>query len=139
MSESARRVRVSFAGAIGEPPTLIDLTLEFDERPPLQLVPDTQFTEELESFIQWTLQNDTVPRPVLSKSDVNGIAPVLVYQKSMVRGDSDDKECMICLGQFKPRMHVRRLPCGHLFCAKCVEKWVTKQSATRPTCRRSFV
>lgn len=135
MTEPARRVRLSYAGAFGDAPTLVDLTLEFDDRPSIQLVPDGQLTEELESFIQWTLQNDTVPCTVLSKGAVDSVAPVLVYQKSIVRGDTDDKSCLICLERFKVRKHVRRLPCGHMFCAKCVEKWLTKQSATCPTCR----
>jgi len=45
--------------------------------------------------------------------------------------------CGICLDTYTPRTsrYVRKLPCGHVFCSKCVERWVTQHSATCPTCR----
>ena len=134
MDHPTHRVRLSFAGGIGEPPTLIDLTLEYD--PALAVPVDGR---ELEAFIQWTLEQDTVPRETVDVPELNVLAPVLVYQRRLVRGPDDDKSCAICCEEFRPRKHVRRLPCGHLFCAKCITKWVVKQSATCPTCRCKLV
>lgn len=136
MSHSARRVRLSFAGGLGEPPTLIDLTFEFDDGPAVHFVPEQTTTEDIESFLQWTLENDqTGPRDVITEAALNAAAPVQVYQKKMIIGSEDDKTCVICCEEFRPRKHVRRLPCNHLFCAKCIVKWATQQSATCPTCR----
>ena len=131
MEQALHRVRLSFATGVGEPPTLIDLTLQYD--------PSLVAARDLESFIQWTLENDAAPRETVDVPKLNQIAPVQVYKRSIVQGAEDDKSCVICCENFRPRMHVRRLPCGHLFCAKCIAKWVVKQSATCPTCRCSLV
>jgi E3 ubiquitin-protein ligase RNF38/44 len=34
------------------------------------------------------------------------------------------KECVICLSVYEDREYIRRLPCGHDFHAKCVDKWL---------------
>ena len=48
--------------------------------------------------------------------------------------------CGICLDTYTPRTsrYVRKLPCGHVFCCKCVDRWVTQHSATCPTCREEL-
>jgi len=47
--------------------------------------------------------------------------------------------CAVCLEDFRPRMYVRSLPCGHRFCSKCITKWVSGHTATCPTCRTPVV
>mgnify|MGYP001310005242 CR=1 FL=1 len=109
MDHPTHRVRLSFAGGIGEPPTLIDLTLEYD--PALAVPVDGR---ELEAFIQWTLEQDTVPRETVDVPELNVLAPVLVYQRRLVRGPDDDKSCAICCEEFRPRKHVRYSVCPQM-------------------------
>ena len=123
----SQRILLSFTGRVGEPPTLIDLMVE--------LSPDHAANFDIDSVIQWSLQNDEVPRSTVSVDVLNTQAPVQVFRKSILRSETDDKTCAICCEPFKPRKHVRRLPCGHMFCSKCISKWVVRQSATCPTCR----
>lgn len=130
MEQQPRIIHLSFAGAIGEPPTLVDVTMEFS-------APHAS-AEELERFIQWTLLNDETVRPTIAKEELDQVAPVQVFQKAIVRGPEDDTTCTICCEKFRTRKHVRRLACGHMFCAKCIEKWAVKQSSTCPTCRCSI-
>ena len=45
-----------------------------------------------------------------------------------------NKECYICLKNFKKNGKVRQLPCGHLFCNSCLQPWL-KTNSTCPTCK----
>jgi hypothetical protein len=45
-----------------------------------------------------------------------------------------DKECGICLENFKKNEYVRTLSCSHYFHKKCVDKWF-KNTMTCPSCR----
>ena len=71
------------------------------------------------------------PAPTVEPSVLEHDCPVMHYRRSML-----DTHCNICLSEFKPNRRVRRLPCGHLFCAVCVTKWLVNESVTCPTCRR---
>lgn len=130
MAVQPQRILLSFAGPVGEPPTLIDLTVEVS--------PEHAMMFDIESVMQWSLQNDQAPRSTVTTDVLNTKAPIQVFRKSLLRSEADDRTCVICCDTFRPRKHVRRLPCGHMFCAKCIAKWVVKQSATCPTCRCSL-
>ena len=98
----------------------------------------TTFDEDmqaLDAFLQWSLQHDQIqPVPqVLCTAELNALCPKQVFSKN-VRLPNDD-QCVICCDAFRTRRHVRRLPCGHLYCSKCIEKWVTTEKATCPSCR----
>ena len=67
----------------------------------------------------------------VATSFLDSTCPTLHYRKAM-----GDTKCSICLCDFKPNRRVRRLPCGHLFCAVCISKWLVNESVTCPTCRR---
>ena len=67
----------------------------------------------------------------VAASFLDNTCPALHYRRAM-----GDTKCSICLCDFKPNRRVRRLPCGHLFCAVCISKWLFNESVTCPTCRR---
>lgn len=47
----------------------------------------------------------------------------------------DSIECSICFESLKPRQRgTVRLPCSHVFCYKCIDKWI-KHKDTCPNCR----
>lgn len=119
----------------GAQPQLVRFVVAFPDVYDFELTP-----EALDSILAQSLEEDAVPdtRPKLAKGTLEHIAPKQVYQRSLVRGDHDCKECTICLDSFRPRKHVRRLPCGHLFCSKCIEKWVSQHNAACPTCRAAL-
>ncbi|MCQ2818009.1 MAG: hypothetical protein MJ252_12155 [archaeon] len=45
-----------------------------------------------------------------------------------------DKDCYICLKQFKRNSTVRKLPCGHMFDEQCLIPWF-KSNSVCPVCR----
>ena len=49
--------------------------------------------------------------------------------------------CGICLHTYNARTcrYVRKLPCGHVFCCKCVDQWALGHSASCPTCRANLL
>jgi len=125
MSIMHQHVRLSLLGPPGSIPTLIDLTFDSEDL--------------LEDFIRSTFDTEPpVSHPKVDVPKLDVIAPVQVFRRSLVRGDEDDRMCTICYDEFRTRKHVRRLPCGHLFCAKCIAKWTVKHSATCPTCREAL-
>jgi len=48
--------------------------------------------------------------------------------------------CVICLDDFKPKSEVRRLPCGHIFHATCIEEWLLKKHHFNcPLCNKCYL
>lgn len=128
-------VRLSFAGPPGEPPVLIDLTMTV---PQGVQVPEVDL-RELDALLHHSFENDeSQPRETVSVPKLDLVAPVQVFRRSLLTSPEDGRACVICYEEFRPRKHVRRLPCGHMFCSKCIARWVVKQSATCPTCRCSL-
>lgn len=115
-----------------EGPRVVHLTVAFPDGYDLEITP-----EELDDLLAHSLLHDDAATelPKLPLEALDTAAPKLVYQKALVRGDNDCSTCTVCLTEFRPRMHVRRLPCGHLFCSKCIQKWVLNHNAVCPTCR----
>ena len=46
--------------------------------------------------------------------------------------------CSICLNCIRPTRSTRRLPCTHMYHAKCLSNWETTGCNTCPMCRRQF-
>jgi hypothetical protein len=63
-------------------------------------------------------------------------------RETMVRASdvSENTKCPVCLCAIasKQNKFVLRLPCGHLFHARCIRPWLNKEK-TCPTCRRVSV
>ncbi|EKX46822.1 hypothetical protein GUITHDRAFT_55685, partial [Guillardia theta CCMP2712] len=49
----------------------------------------------------------------------------------------EEKECMICLGTFRPGEQVRMLPCMHCFHKPCVDEWLEQGHDSCPLCMQS--
>ena len=128
-------VHLTFAGPPGELPVLVDLTMTVP-----QVVQAAQGDMwSLDAFLQHSLEHDEPEsRETVSVPKLDATAPVQVFRRSLLNSSEDSRSCVICCEDFRPRKHVRRLPCGHMFCSKCISKWVLKQSATCPTCRCSL-
>ena len=116
-------------------PRIVQFDLELPDLPSLEQYEITP--EQLDALLQFSLTHDLSPANTTMVDDktLDAVAPRERYQKSMVHGPNDCTACSICLTSFKPRMYVRRLPCGHLFCSKCIMKWTSKHNAVCPTCR----
>lgn len=54
-----------------------------------------------------------------------------VYTKEM-----GPVECTVCLGEFKPKQHIRKLQCEHEFHKKCIDKWLLQGNSCCPLCRK---
>ena len=121
-------------------PRIVQFELEMPDPATLEETLLEITPEQLDRLLEWSLAHDSAPAvaPKIDMNTLDTIAPRERYQKSMVRGPDDCTCCSICITQFKPRMYVRRLPCGHLFCCKCISKWVSRHNAVCPTCRCSL-
>eukprot|EP01012_Entosiphon_sulcatum_P007998 TRINITY_DN1420_c0_g1_i1.p1 TRINITY_DN1420_c0_g1~~TRINITY_DN1420_c0_g1_i1.p1 ORF type:complete len:450 (+),score=61.48 TRINITY_DN1420_c0_g1_i1:33-1352(+) len=46
----------------------------------------------------------------------------------------EQRDCAICMEEYCVGAAVRKLPCAHIFCAECIDKWLS-ESKKCPTCR----
>ena len=89
----------------------------------------------------WLLSS---PSPMASLAEKDGDAkdrhpslPIeVVLHHSIQR--REDRECPICLEDFKEGDPVKRLPCGHIFHAACVKEWVVEVRGVCPLCRQGI-
>jgi len=58
-------------------------------------------------------------------------------EQQSVTSSVDEKECMICLGTFRPGDRVRMLPCMHCFHKPCVDEWLEQGHDSCPLCMQS--
>ena len=100
------------------------------------LVHNSLTPDMLEEFLNESLLNDSTASPrKMAEPELDLAAGRTRYRKCEAAAGST---CTVCLEDFRPRMYVRTLPCGHRFCSKCITKWVSRHSATCPTCREQL-
>ena len=66
---------------------------------------------------------------------------------ALLSAKNDDSErpwmcrdcCAICLDDFEPKMHVRILPCRHVFHSTCVDPWLLQHNRLCPICKRDVL
>ena len=114
-------------------PHTVEVTLDLPaEWPDLAAIPTL---DQFNALLQYSLEHDqAVELPRLGKQELDAVCGRHRYCKATVQ-EGDDSSCAICLNDFRTRAYVRRLPCDHVFCSKCLEKWTTQHCATCPICR----
>jgi len=95
--------------------------------------------EQLEELLAMSFDEDTqVPRTrSMPECELDALAP---RERYCLR-EMGDVTCTVCLDEYTHRTcrYVRRLSCGHTFCSGCIVKWVSRHSASCPTCRKDLV
>jgi len=133
--EPAHLVNVSVTARVyrNSTPHTIEVTLDLPQSwPDLAAIPTP---EQFNALLQYSLENDQVAEmPRLDHEELEAICGRQRYCKATVQ-EGDDSSCAICLNDFRTRAYVRRMPCDHVFCSKCVEKWATQHCASCPVCR----
>jgi hypothetical protein len=78
------------------------------------------------------------PQPTrrqLTLSQVRENFPSFLYHPHNHVEQPLDDECAICLDEFTEGMQLRKLPCGHVFHATCVARWLIERHAVCPLCK----
>lgn len=68
--------------------------------------------------------------------ELDAVAPVIPFDPAAHEGA--DAVCAICLDEMESGAKTRKLPCGHIFDAICVEQWVAKANRC-PICNSAPV
>eukprot|EP00249_Psilotum_nudum_P006331 c19644_g1_i1 orf=469-1758(+) len=104
-------------------------------RQPRRLVEvrDIFMGSELEQLIHHLAERDsgTYGTAPASKAAVDAL-PVLKITKQLL--DSDDVHCAVCKELFDIGMHVKQMPCKHIYHRDCILPWLELHS-TCPVCR----
>ncbi|UJR07836.1 hypothetical protein I4U23_012119 [Adineta vaga] len=74
----------------------------------------------------------TYANPPASQNMIDALPDVIFGQTT---DEFDQKECVICRMEYEPNEQVKKLPCGHLFHANCVTRWLVRTRVC-PTCRQ---
>ena len=91
------------------------------------------------AFVGYVAEEETVPqqpaRRQLTLSQVRENFPSFLYRPDNHVEQPLDDECAICLDEFTEGMQLRKLPCGHVFHATCVARWLIERHAVCPLCK----
>ena len=73
--------------------------------------------------------------PGLTTEELDEIAPIVPHTKSPKSGTGEEQDsvCPICLEEMEIDSKTRRLPCSHVFDARCIEEWAAKANRC-PVC-----
>ena len=58
---------------------------------------------------------------------------ITIEQFEKLEKCSEITDCSICFENMKDNI---KLKCDHIFCNRCIKKWLTEKSNTCPTCRK---
>ena len=103
----------------------------------LSNLPERLLNHLVERFAHEIPPSAAEPSPTLTIEHYNTLRRRCVKKKNNVLGKFQEETCAICLAEWKLRESVTTLPCGHEFHHRCVVKWLTKNQAKCPVCRRS--
>ncbi|KAL0078595.1 hypothetical protein J3Q64DRAFT_1277201 [Phycomyces blakesleeanus] len=98
-------------------------------------------TRQLEESPQVTLaiipigsETERPPGTTISEKKLEKMSPIQAYSNEKL-SNPEDTLCIICLDDFTDLSSVRTLPCGHIFCVPCIDRWLTKKSGVCPVCK----
>ena len=74
---------------------------------------------------------------ILSEENLESLLPKGKYKQELL--EVGEAVCTICLEEFRQGCEVRKLPCKHLFHARCIEDWLGAQGGLPncPMCKRN--
>jgi Ring finger domain len=98
-----------------------------------------RFPGDEELLTGGTLGSRRYPRQdQLTDAEVNAMFPAFLYVKDQASalGACGDPTCSVCLCSYEESEALRRLGCGHVYHASCLDQWL-RTNATCPRCRKS--
>lgn len=73
---------------------------------------------------------------ILSEENMHTLLPKGKYRQELL--EVGEAVCTVCLDEFNSSSEVRKLPCKHLFHAKCIEEWLAAQGLPNcPMCKQN--
>ena len=88
---------------------------------------------ELDAILDHSLREDSgADHRRLTRAALESMAPKQRYRKALVKHGT---QCSVCLSSLTTNRRVRVLPCGHIFCAQCIDQWACTEHACCPVCR----
>ncbi|KAL4382894.1 hypothetical protein GQ457_15G004860 [Hibiscus cannabinus] len=70
--------------------------------------------------------------PPASKASMEAMPSVEIGEN-----EDGDGECVVCLGEWRPKEFAKEMPCKHKFHGECIEKWL-KIHGSCPVCRHKM-
>lgn len=85
---------------------------------------------DIDSYEGRLLLDELIEKKGLEEYEINQL-PVIKHEKE----SSYDKECAICLDEYKVGDELIVLYCIHVFHKKCISRWL-EENKTCPACRK---
>ena len=131
------------------PPPRISCIYDFQmDRPQRPLIPEalsrSHDTNIRDTFLRARVEGtlfDSVSNKGLQDVDILSKIPIVFFSESdkdMQESDKDDSMCVICRDDKEVGDRLRKLPCGHLWHARCVDAWLLIDSRC-PLCSVSVM
>lgn len=69
----------------------------------------------------------------------NYVKKIKTTRYHMKKEDVEEKPaCSVCLCEFEERDLIKKLRCGHVFHAECIDPWLINAKAVCPICRQGI-
>uniref|UniRef100_A0A7S4HD85 RING-type domain-containing protein n=1 Tax=Prymnesium polylepis TaxID=72548 RepID=A0A7S4HD85_9EUKA len=94
-------------------------------------VPES-FVAELRGYFAAISSDEDAPPPAVSDNEFAQLSEVRRSSSESALASQDD--CVVCLQRMAPMTRLKELPCGHVFHAACLRRWLGK-SRCCPCCR----
>ncbi|KAM3162246.1 RING-type domain-containing protein [Lachancea thermotolerans] len=66
------------------------------------------------------------------------VFPTTQYASFRKNVSDEEESCVICQEQFNELNNIRVLGCSHVFHSHCIDRWICRNSACCPLCKRSY-
>jgi Ring finger domain len=89
---------------------------------------------QLPSFVYSSSANAAAAAAAAAVSASNCSASSSTVQRSVM---ITDVKCLVCMTEYEHSTVVRELPCGHIYCAECIDGYLAAHTCACPLCKRS--